>query len=96
MIYFILFLHLLVILFSFGCFAMGVLLWRRVKKVSEYWKFFTIGFLFTFLSELIDIFAPVYEQQFGGINFYTEATQTVGMGLIILALIGFLRERIKG
>lgn len=95
MFYFSLILHILVTLLSFGCFIMGINVWRKTAKTSQYWRFFTIGFLFIWLAELVDIFAPIYKQQFGGINFYTETTQGVGLAFVFLGIIAFLRKRIE-
>lgn len=87
--------HFLVILFCLGCFILGMVWWRKTKKVSEQWKFFTIGFLFISLSEVIDLFAPIYKQQWGAINFYTEVIQGFGTALLFFGIIAFLRKRME-
>lgn len=98
MILYIIFLHIIIIAISFGSFILAFRLGRNVQKrggeVSEPWKFFTWGLFFLGLAELVDIFTPMYEQVFGGINVYSEVTEIAALCLLFLGIMGFLRKRL--
>lgn len=93
-------LHLTIILICFASFALSLGVWKNLKKktghVSESWKLFTIGLLFLGLAELVDIFTPLSQQVFAGINFYSEVSETAALAILFLGIIGFLRKRLEG
>ena len=99
MIFYIILLHIVIIVISFGSFILALKIGRDVQKrgreVSESWKFFTWGLFFLGLSELVDIFTPMYEQVFGGINIYSETTEIAALALLFLGIMGFLRKRLE-
>ncbi len=93
-------LHCLITLLAFGTFffalVTGLKAKRKSGKVSSSWKVFTAGLFLLGLSELVDIFTSVHEQAFATINFYSETTEIAALALLCLAVVGFLRKRLRG
>jgi len=93
-------LHLIVVLITFSALIGASLLTisniRRRISVSEHWKIFNSSLVCIFLSEIIDTFTPIYQSEWGFVNFESEILETMGLALLSFSLIVFTRKFIKG
>ena len=92
-------LHLIVVLITLSALIGASLLTisniRRKILVSEHWKIFNSSLICIFLSEIIDTFTPIYQSEWGFINFESEILETMGLALLSLSLIVFTRKFIE-
>lgn len=89
--------HILVVGISAGIFVASFLISikskRKYGRISPYWKFFNWGVFIILLSEIIDIFTPIFEAPLGGPNVFSESIEIVGLGFLFLALLGFTKSQ---
>ena len=68
---------------------------RRKIQTTEHWKIFNVSLICIFLSEIIDTFTPIYQSEWGFVNFESEMLETMGLVLLSLSLIIFTRRFIE-
>lgn len=78
-----------------GASLLTILNVRRKIPTSEHWKIFNSSLVCIFLSEIIDTFTPIYQSEWGFVNFESEILETIGLALLSLSLIIFTRRFIE-